>query len=56
MQTSDGKGELGGEKLGAKAGFVSHLVVGLLLKFCAFVSPSLLLDNGHLQAVALTEA
>lgn len=51
-----GKGEFGGEKLGAKAGFVSHLVVGRLLKFCAFVSPSPLLNNGHLQAVAVTEA
>lgn len=35
---------------------MSHLVVGLLLKFCAFVSPSPLLNNGHLQAVAVTEA
>lgn len=51
-----GKVNWGGEKLGAKAGFVSHLVVGLLLKFCAFVLPSPLLDNGHLQAVAVTEA
>lgn len=38
------------------AGFVSHLVVGLLLNSCAFVSPSPLLDKGHLQAVAVTKA
>lgn len=38
------------------AGFVSHLMVGLLLEACAFVSPSPLLDNGHLHAVAVTGA
>lgn len=56
MQNWGGK-KLGARQARAKAGFVSHLVIGLVLKSSrAFVSPSPLLDNGQLHVVAVTRA